>query len=105
MATCECACASLDTCVFVRHCLVSISCGRFGRGASDHKGPLLAFILAAAEAHEYGAVDGRSPPNFLFCLEGEGENGSVGLKEVRDCVCYLYFRACGNKMMACVRRR
>ena len=59
----------------------------YGRGASDNKGPLLAAVFAAAkvfharDAAEAGASEATPTPNFVFLVEGEGENGSDGFRE------------------------
>jgi len=51
----------------------------YARGASDDKGPLMAWI-AAAEA--YRAVGEQWPVNLKFCIEGEEEIGSPTLEDV-----------------------
>jgi len=50
----------------------------FGRGSTDDKGPVLAW-LAAAEA--FAAVGRPLPVNLRFCLEAMEESGSEGLEE------------------------
>ena len=56
-----------------------------GRGVSDNKGPILAFIFAvrelAAEIHRSGKTSSSMPVNVAFLFEGEEENGSIGFKE------------------------
>ncbi|GAB1212142.1 hypothetical protein ATERTT37_001272 [Aspergillus terreus] len=47
----------------------------YGRGSTDDKGPLLAW-LNALEAYQKAGVD--LPVNLLFCFEGMEESGSVG---------------------------
>jgi Cys-Gly metallodipeptidase DUG1 len=50
----------------------------YGRGSTDDKGPLLAW-LNALEAYQKAGVD--VPVNLLFCFEGMEESGSVGFAE------------------------
>ncbi|EAU39622.1 hypothetical protein ATEG_00976 [Aspergillus terreus NIH2624] len=50
----------------------------YGRGSTDDKGPLLAW-LNALEAYQKAGVD--LPVNLLFCFEGMEESGSVGLRD------------------------
>ena len=56
-----------------------------GRGVSDNKGPILAFIFAVRELLEEIRHSGKSsdkiPVNVAFLFEGEEENGSIGFKE------------------------
>lgn len=57
-----------------------------GRGVSDNKGPILAFIFAVRELleemrHTDGAAKMTLPVNVVFLFEGEEENGSIGFKE------------------------
>ncbi|KAF8073182.1 Cndp1 [Scenedesmus sp. PABB004] len=53
-----------------------------GRGTSDNKGPVLAFIYAVKEMLDCWRVAGASAPlNFAFMFEGEEENGSIGFQE------------------------
>ncbi|KAL6762356.1 hypothetical protein V8C86DRAFT_1825219 [Haematococcus lacustris] len=61
----------------------------YGRGTSDNKGPLLAFVFAvkellqdsrAAAAAGEGSGGGL-PVNVTFIFEGEEENGSIGFRE------------------------
>ena len=57
-----------------------------GRGVSDNKGPILAFIFAVRELLEeirHGEETQKStlPVNVVFLFEGEEENGSIGFKE------------------------
>ena len=59
-----------------------------GRGVSDNKGPILAFIFAVRElleemrhANTGGAAKSTLPVNVVFLFEGEEENGSRGFKE------------------------
>jgi len=59
----------------------------YGRGTSDNKGPILAFVYAVKEMLEDGAPSaagpgGRLPCNVAFAIEGEEENGSSGFREV-----------------------
>lgn len=49
-----------------------------GRGVSDNKGPILAFIYAVKELLQ---ENGSLPTNVVFLFEGEEENGSIGFKE------------------------
>ncbi|KAG2445688.1 hypothetical protein HXX76_000296 [Chlamydomonas incerta] len=58
----------------------------YGRGVSDNKGPILAFIFAVRElmnaAAEAGAPGGTLlPVNVAFVFEGEEENGSRGFAQ------------------------
>ncbi|DBB02245.1 TPA: hypothetical protein ACH3X3_011267 [Trebouxia sp. C0006] len=54
----------------------------YGRGTSDNKGPILAFIYAVKEMLEEGqGTDASLPVNVAFVFEGEEENGSVGFKD------------------------
>ena len=57
-----------------------------GRGVSDNKGPILAFIFAVRELLEElrASNDGthqNMPVNVAFLFEGEEENGSIGFKK------------------------
>ncbi|KAI8105103.1 hypothetical protein M9435_000274 [Picochlorum sp. BPE23] len=56
-----------------------------GRGVSDNKGPILAFIFAVREMLEELRYSedgsGKMPVNVAFLFEGEEENGSIGFKE------------------------
>lgn len=62
----------------------------YGRGTSDNKGPILAFIYAVRELLEACTRAGRQLPiNVAFFLEGEEENGSLGSKEVRAALAVL----------------
>ncbi|KAJ2552396.1 hypothetical protein EV175_003328 [Coemansia sp. RSA 1933] len=49
----------------------------YGRGVTDDKGPVLATLFAVAELHAAGSL----PVTVVFCIEGEEEHGSVGLRE------------------------
>ncbi|XP_062056300.1 beta-Ala-His dipeptidase [Lepus europaeus] len=51
----------------------------YGRGATDNKGPVLAWINAVSTFH---AVEQDLPVNVKFVLEGMEEAGSVGLEEL-----------------------
>lgn len=51
----------------------------YGRGATDNKGPVLAWINAVST---FGAVEQDLPVNVKFVLEGMEEAGSVGLEEL-----------------------
>ncbi len=55
----------------------------YGRGVSDNKGPILAFVYAVKEMLEAGRGDDDAglPVNLAFLFEGEEENGSIGLKD------------------------
>ena len=56
---------------------------RYGRGTSDNKGPILAFIFAVRELRDACSRAGRPlPVNVAFFFEGEEENGSTGSQEV-----------------------
>ncbi|KAJ2643074.1 hypothetical protein GGF44_001352, partial [Coemansia sp. RSA 1694] len=48
----------------------------YGRGVSDDKGPVLAMLFAVAELHAARQL----PLAVVFCIEGEEENGSRGLR-------------------------
>lgn len=50
-----------------------------GRGVSDNKGPVLAFVYAVKELLE--ECSGTLPVNVVFLIEGEEENGSIGFRE------------------------
>ncbi|KAJ1868644.1 hypothetical protein LPJ55_005856 [Coemansia sp. RSA 990] len=52
----------------------------YGRGVSDDKGPVLAALFAVADL----AAAGQLPLTVVFCIEGEEEHGSVGLRETMD---------------------
>eukprot|EP01025_Chloroclados_australasicus_P062170 TRINITY_DN8164_c1_g2_i2.p1 TRINITY_DN8164_c1_g2~~TRINITY_DN8164_c1_g2_i2.p1 ORF type:complete len:973 (+),score=141.50 TRINITY_DN8164_c1_g2_i2:301-2919(+) len=59
----------------------------YGRGTSDNKGPIIAFIFAIKEMIVSKQGDSSSPGlpcNIAFVLEGEEENGSVGFKAVLE---------------------
>ncbi|RKP34448.1 hypothetical protein BJ085DRAFT_21959 [Dimargaris cristalligena] len=49
----------------------------YGRGVTDDKGPILAMLYAVFELHQAQEL----AHNVEFLIEGEEENGSVGLKE------------------------
>ncbi|KAJ2606239.1 hypothetical protein EV177_005958 [Coemansia sp. RSA 1804] len=49
----------------------------YGRGVSDDKGPVLATLFAVAEL----SAARRLPVTVVFCIEGEEESGSAGLRE------------------------
>ncbi|GAA5885989.1 hypothetical protein JCM6882_004224 [Rhodosporidiobolus microsporus] len=51
----------------------------YGRGSSDDKGPILAW-LNAIEAHQKTGTE--LPVNLKFCFEGMEESGSEGLEEL-----------------------
>lgn len=51
----------------------------YGRGSTDDKGPVIAWINAI-EAHKKAGVE--LPVNLKFCFEGMEESGSVGLDEL-----------------------
>ncbi|KAI8475319.1 MAG: Zn-dependent exopeptidase [Monoraphidium minutum] len=54
----------------------------YGRGTSDNKGPVLAFIYAVKEMLDcWQAAGGVAPLNVAFIIEGEEENGSTGFRE------------------------
>ncbi|KAJ2857926.1 hypothetical protein J3B02_000647 [Coemansia erecta] len=52
----------------------------YGRGVTDDKGPVLATLFAVAELAAAGAL---SLP-VVFCIEGEEERGSAGLREAME---------------------
>ena len=53
----------------------------YGRGTTDNKGPILAFVFAVKELiDKYGGIR-RLPMNIAVLIEGEEENGSGGFKE------------------------
>ncbi|KNC53093.1 WD repeat protein [Thecamonas trahens ATCC 50062] len=52
----------------------------YGRGASDDKGPIVAFLAAVGELVAH-AKCGSLPINVVFVVEGEEESGSAGLRE------------------------
>ncbi|KAF7549369.1 hypothetical protein G7Z17_g6431 [Cylindrodendrum hubeiense] len=52
-----------------------------GRGTSDDKGPLLAW-LNAIEAFQEAGVE--VPANLVFCFEGMEENGSTGFRQTLE---------------------
>ncbi|KAJ1970564.1 hypothetical protein H4R35_005791 [Dimargaris xerosporica] len=49
----------------------------YGRGVTDDKGPILAMLYAVHELLQERSL----PVNVCFLIEGEEENGSIGLKE------------------------
>ncbi|EIE27434.1 Zn-dependent exopeptidase [Coccomyxa subellipsoidea C-169] len=54
----------------------------YGRGTSDNKGPILAFVYAVKEMLKEGrGANGLLPVNVAFVFEGEEENGSAGFRE------------------------
>jgi len=56
----------------------------YGRGTTDNKGPILAFIFAVKELiAECGGI-ARLPLNIALVIEGEEENGSKGFKETLE---------------------
>ncbi|KAJ1822057.1 hypothetical protein LPJ75_000562 [Coemansia sp. RSA 2598] len=52
----------------------------YGRGVTDDKGPVLATLFAVAEL----AAAGRLSLPVVFCIEGEEERGSAGLREAME---------------------
>ena len=53
----------------------------YGRGTTDNKGPILAFIFAVKELiDKYGGIN-KLPMNIALLIEGEEENGSGGFKD------------------------
>lgn len=64
--------------------MVEIDGKLFGRGSTDDKGPLLAWICAI---RAYINVGRELPVNLKFCFEGMEESGSVGLKELVEEEC------------------
>lgn len=76
--------------------LTADSHGRlFGRGATDDKGPLVAWLCVVHAHQQLGLA---LPVNLLFCFEGMEESGSEGLDDIIlheasryfagvDCVC------------------
>ncbi|KAK2079339.1 hypothetical protein QBZ16_003030 [Prototheca wickerhamii] len=59
--------------------LTSVDGHLYGRGSSDNKGPVLAFVYAVKELLR--APGSELPVNVAFLIEGEEENGSVGFHE------------------------
>ena len=53
----------------------------YGRGTTDNKGPILAFVYAVRELIDKCGGIGRLPMNIALLIEGEEENGSGGFKE------------------------
>ncbi|KAL4857151.1 Cys-Gly metallodipeptidase DUG1 [Chlorella vulgaris] len=54
----------------------------YGRGTTDNKGPVLAFVYAVKELLEECKQGGSClPANVVFLIEGEEENGSTGFHE------------------------
>ncbi|GBF92924.1 hypothetical protein Rsub_05760 [Raphidocelis subcapitata] len=54
----------------------------YGRGTSDNKGPVLAFIYAVKEMLDcWQSAGSAAPVNVAFIIEGEEENGSTGFLE------------------------
>jgi di- and tripeptidase/Cys-Gly metallodipeptidase DUG1 len=53
----------------------------YGRGTTDNKGPILAFIFAVMELIDKCGGIGRLPMNIALLIEGEEENGSKGFKD------------------------
>ncbi|KAJ1662712.1 hypothetical protein EV178_005663 [Coemansia sp. RSA 1646] len=49
----------------------------YGRGVTDDKGPVLATLFAVAELW----ASKKLPVTVVFCIEGEEEHGSIGLRE------------------------
>ncbi|KAI7835447.1 hypothetical protein COHA_010652 [Chlorella ohadii] len=62
--------------------LHSIDGWLYGRGTTDNKGPVLAFVYAVKELLEECKSGGTClPANVVFLIEGEEENGSTGFRE------------------------
>ncbi|NXY48690.1 CNDP1 dipeptidase, partial [Ceuthmochares aereus] len=59
--------------------LMEISGNLYGRGATDNKGPVLAWINAV---ETYRALKLAMPVNFKFVIEGMEEVGSLGLEKL-----------------------
>ena len=49
----------------------------YGRGASDDKGPILCILFAIRDLLQ----NGQDVPNFVFVIQGEGENRSLGFQD------------------------
>jgi acetylornithine deacetylase/succinyl-diaminopimelate desuccinylase-like protein len=65
--------------------LVGLDGYLYGRGSTDNKGPLVAMIFAVARYLRHIQTErpvGTPELCFAFIIEGEGENGSVGFREV-----------------------
>lgn len=65
----------MDTCKkqALLNCRYNNVSTRYGRGASDNKGPLAAFLFAIKEII---AEDGAPPLDIVLILDGEGERDS-----------------------------
>ncbi|XP_065609189.1 beta-Ala-His dipeptidase [Cyrtonyx montezumae] len=61
--------------------LTEINGNLYGRGATDNKGPVLAWINAV---ETYRALKIAMPVNFKFVIEGMEEVGSLGLEELLE---------------------
>ncbi|XP_029928322.1 beta-Ala-His dipeptidase [Myripristis murdjan] len=59
--------------------LTEISGNLYGRGATDNKGPVLAWLHAV---EVYQAIEQEIPLNLKFIIEGTEESGSFGLREL-----------------------
>ncbi|NXE52371.1 CNDP1 dipeptidase, partial [Casuarius casuarius] len=61
--------------------LTEINGNLYGRGATDNKGPVLAWINAV---ETFRALKLAMPVNFKFVIEGMEEAGSLGLEELLE---------------------
>ncbi|NXG36213.1 CNDP1 dipeptidase, partial [Dromaius novaehollandiae] len=61
--------------------LTEINGNLYGRGATDNKGPVLAWIYAV---ETFKALKLAMPVNFKFVIEGMEEAGSLGLEELLE---------------------
>ncbi|NXK48714.1 CNDP1 dipeptidase, partial [Chauna torquata] len=61
--------------------LTEINGNLYGRGATDNKGPILAWINAV---ETFRALKLAMPVNFKFVIEGMEEAGSLGLQKLLE---------------------
>ncbi|XP_009884168.1 PREDICTED: beta-Ala-His dipeptidase [Charadrius vociferus] len=61
--------------------LTEINGNLYGRGATDNKGPVLAWINAV---ETFRALELATPVNFKFVIEGMEEAGSLGLEKLLE---------------------
>ncbi|NWY51918.1 CNDP1 dipeptidase, partial [Chionis minor] len=70
------------------YALTEINGNLYGRGATDNKGPVLAWINAV---ETFGALKLAMPVNFKFVIEGMEEAGSLGLEKVLEDEKHCFF--------------